>query len=166
MLSPTKLQPHLLTIVNCNRFHGEQDGYGAYACPTTGSAGTFKNGLYMGLCWGRSVQRVAEVQAVVAVHPVTKQAKILSNNVGADILSDTHLMEEAKKYLRSMFPAAKDEHMVFILGKRSQTDFRNSSTEPMQYRKTYRNISSVRAADAQELAHLLDGRTWDEFPRN
>ena len=163
MLNPQHLQANLLTIVNCNKFHGRQAEIGAYACPTKGGAGTFRNAAYMGLCWGQAVHCIAEVQAVVAVNPSTGEVTLLVNNAGADVLADAHLRKEAGTFLRTMFPDATAEHLVFILGKRFNTNFHMHDAGGMQYRKTYRDIACVEAADAQELAHRLDGHTWDDY---
>ena len=160
-----------LDVVNCGAFHSTQVEHKVYACPAKKGAYSHKRCEYLGMYWGKSVQRVARIRGVVDIDPAGKvEARVWWNNEDPLVLSDTDLIEHAKERLELCFPidtkvSHRNPHRVFVLGEPILTDFRKTSDGGMFTSKMYFNVERYQPTSAANLAEILSTKTWAEYGR-
>jgi hypothetical protein len=153
-----------LDVVNCAQLFNEIEQGEAYLCPAKGGAYKHKPCRFFGLYRNKSVESVAEIEAVV---DVSKQAKT-GGQVRAEVLwsnssqSDQQLQKTAtERALR--FRPHKLPIRVFILANRTPTNFVKDSKGGMFGSKRYFDTSPLKAKDAGDLAAKLEGKQWSDL---
>jgi hypothetical protein len=154
-----------LDIVNCAQYFHEIEEGEAYLCPAEGGSYSHKPCRFFGLYRNKSVESVAEIDAVVDVSEEQKseglivRAEILWTN---SHLSDHHYQRAAiERALR--FRPDKLPIRVFILANRTATNFVKDSHGGMLTSKMYLDVSPLSAKDARDLAAKLEGKQWSDF---
>lgn len=154
-----------LDIVNCAQFYDEIEQGEAYLCPAEGSAYSHKPCRFFGLYRNKSVESVAEIEAVVDVAEESKsdtlimRAEILWTNSNRS--NSQHQKVAIERALR--FRPDKLPIRVFLLANRTATDFIKDSQGGMQTSKMYLDVSPLNAKDAKDLAAKLEGKQWSDL---
>ena len=160
-----------LDVVNCGEFHKAQVDNEVYACPAKGGAYSHKRCEFLGMYWGKSVNRVGRIAGIVDVHPLNSALdRVCWNNADPAVMSNTALMEEARKRLEACFPKkTKDSHLtphrVFVLDELTKTDFRKTSPGGMFTSKIYFDVDPYQPTSTASLADTLKTKTWAEYGR-
>jgi hypothetical protein len=157
---------YLLDVVNCGGTQNEIH-LGAYLCPHTGGPYSHRRAKYLGTYFGKRVNSIHQVRALVTVGIDQKPGQVLWNNSEE---TEQSLVAEALGILKQCDQWRIDENkskelQVFLLEQGYPTNFKKEDAGGMmQSKKYFWNIALVlKADDAKALAAKLDGRTWSEF---
>jgi hypothetical protein len=157
---------YLLDVVNCGVTQNEIH-LGAYLCPNTGGPYSHRRAKYLGTYYGKRVNTIHEIRALVTVGIDQKPGQVLWNNTEEP---EESLISEALGILKQCESWRINENMskelqVFLLKSGHKTNFiKKDAGGMMQSKKYFWNIAQVLQADSAEaLAGRLDGRNWDEF---
>jgi hypothetical protein len=154
-----------LDIVNCAQYFYEIEEGEAYLCPAEGGAYSHKPCRFFGLYRNKSVESVAEIEAVVDVSEEQKSDALIirAETLWTDSPRSTRQHQKTAIERALRFRPDKLPIRVFILTNRTATDFIKDSSGGMQTSKMYLDVSSLHAKDARELAAKLAGKQWSEF---
>lgn len=150
-----------LDIVNCAQYFEEIEEGEAYLCPAEGGAYSHKPCRFFGLYRNKSVESVAEIEAVVDVSKRGNQVKaemLWENSGQSEAQLQKTAIERALRFRPTQLPIR-----VFILANRTPTDFAKDSKGGMQTSKMYLDMSSLKAKNAEDLAAKLQGKKWSDF---
>lgn len=148
-----------LDVVNCATLPEDITEGGVYMCPAEGGAYTHSRSRFFGMYRNKTVEIVAEIQAIVDVDLEGDASSLKWKNIEG---KDGEFRERAKSTVSQRRPA-EGPTRVFLLGPLFETAFRKDSPGGMQSSKRYFNIASLKAQNAEELAQHLKGRVWSEF---
>ena len=157
----------LLDVVNSGRLMHEVVDGGAYCCPDTGGPYSHQRARYLGAYSNKTVSPVAQIEGVVVVSrdPDGQLTTVVRWNNGD--LTNKALERRALEFIASHGDRYAElnrvDLQVFLLGHRFPTDFRKDTPGGMRGKRYFWNIPR-KVADASELAELLDGRVWSEWP--
>lgn len=146
---------HRLDVVNCSGRPTEITSENVYICPAKGGAYNHSRARFFGMYQGKTVRRVAEIEAVLDVAG-DGTATVRWKNVST---TDADLVARAVEK-RSRLRPGEDPLRVFLLGVLHETDFRKPTKGGMQTSKQYFDVEDVGATDAADLARKLLGKTW------
>jgi len=155
--------PDVLTIVECGEFYAEQVKARAYACSASSPYASLPNNQYLGLGWQGAVRHLGQLQGVVDIDLNTDDATVVYNNEQAHGLTDEKLIEEARQRLRLLVHRVLSVERVFVLQTLFPTDFRPPTLDEPFPHPHCLPVQCVQAQSAQELAHKLAGKTWDNY---
>jgi hypothetical protein len=157
---------YLLDVVNCGATQDEIKN-GAYICPNTGGAYRHHRAKYLGTYYGKRVNSIHEIRALVTVGVGLKPGQVLWNN---STEADTGLIGEALEIVRKCEAWRIQENetkelQVFMLRPGHATNFeKKDAGGMMQSKKYFWNIArQVKAENAEELATRLNNKAWEEF---
>jgi hypothetical protein len=148
---------HRLDVVNCGRTYGEIARESVYLCPAKGGAYNHSRAMFFGAYQGKTVRRLALIEAVVDLGDGDPTLRWKNVEAG-----DAELLARAKEKRDKLRPGS-DPIRVFLLGPLQETDFRKPTKGGMQTSKRYFDIERLRAADAADLAVKLRGKTWSSY---
>lgn len=140
-----------LDVVNCAGIPEDILEGRAYMCPVAGGAYNHRRSRYFGMYKDKTVGVVAEIECLIELESESK-AVVKWNNGGR---SEAALISDAKAR-HACFRAGQYPTRVFMLDTLHKTDFRKPSA-PMRTSKQY---FTVNAANAEELAAMLNGKEW------
>jgi hypothetical protein len=147
-----------LDVVNCGARPGEITAHKAYVCPAKGGAYNHARSRFFGMYHWKTVQLVAEVEAVVELGPDSDgSARIQWKHVE---VADEDLVTRART-TRAAIRSGTESHRVFLLGDLHETDFRKPTKGGLRTSKVYFDVSDLEPVDAADLAVKLKGKTWD-----
>jgi hypothetical protein len=144
-----------LDVVNCAGIPDDILVRRVYMCPATGGAYNHKRCKYFGMYQGKTVRKVAIIEAVVDLQ-ADDNAIVKWKNIQR---ADAELKAMAHEKLNECRPGQYPKR-VFLLGTLYDTDFRKTSSGGMQTSKRYFDVSSCEASNAEELALSLKGKIW------
>ena len=127
-------------------------------CPAEGGAYSHRRSRYFGRYRHKTVDYIAEIEAVVDVRSAN-DAEILWANGGETSTSyKKRAITNALRFRPNGLPLR-----VFLLGDGHTTDFVKDTKGGMQGSKKYLDVSKFRVNGAAQLAAKLHGKTWSEF---
>ncbi len=144
-----------LDVVNCAGIPDDILIQNTYLCPATGGAYNHKRCKYFGMYKGKSVRKVAIIEAVVDVEGLQKATVKWRNVPGTPTEYITKARSKLEQCRSGQYPTR-----VFLLGSLYDTDFRKTSDGGMQPSKRYFDVGSCGASNAEELALALNGKIW------
>jgi hypothetical protein len=149
---------HRLDVVNCSGRPSEITAENVYICPAKSGAYNHSRARFFGMYRGKTVSRVAVIEAVVD----------LAGNGGSGIrwknvdTPEAELVARAVEKRNRLRPGA-DPVRVFLLGPLYETDFKKPTKGGMQTSKRYFDVEKLGASDAAELAERLRGKSWADY---
>lgn len=149
---------HRLDVVNCGKSHSQILRENVYLCPAKGGAYNHKRARFFGMYQGKTVSRVAEIEAVLDLGN-DGATRVRWNNGERP---DAELIADARKKRDTLRPGT-DPIRVFLLGPLHATDFKKPTPGGMQTSKRYFGVEKLGAATAAELAERLRGHTWADY---
>lgn len=150
-----------LDVVNCGGTRDEVER-GIYACPDVGGQRHHKRSKYFGAYFGKKVNWIAEIRAIVSVKKGRKNAELKWNNGKED---RDKLINEAIEKLTACQPRRIQESdetdlQVFLLGDKFEVDYRKVSPGGMFSSKRYFDFPEIQSIE--ELRERLDkDKTWE-----
>lgn len=146
-----------LEVVNCvSTMHEIEKG--AYLCPARGGSYSHARARFFGPYRWKTVDRVAEIEAVADVFAEDEQCQILWNNTSTN---DTDLLQRAKSLVQEFRPDNLAEGVrVFLLGPAHSTNFAKDSKHGLRGTKVYFDVPEM---EPQELAVYLNGKCWGDL---
>ncbi len=149
----------ILDIVNCARTWQEVKEQRVYICPARGTAYQHQPAHYFGVYYNRSVQLVANIEAVVEV--TAEGTAEIKWQFGGDRAANyqTRAIDAAKR----LRPESDLPVQVFILDVLQATDFKKDTAGSMVGTKKYIDVSSLGVDSAGYLAGKLSGKKWSDF---
>lgn len=150
-----------LDVVNCAGQPNDILTENVYMCPATGGAYNHAKCKYFGMYRGKRVDKVAVIEAVVDLEDDDK-AKVKWHIAPG---RDADFIQQARTKLQKIRESRPGQYplRVFLLGPLHDTDFRKDTTGGMFGSKRYFNVVTLEAADAQQLASKLRGKTWSQL---
>jgi len=150
-----------LDVVNCAGLPNDILTENVYVCPATGGAYNHAKCKYFGMYRGKRVEKVAVIEAVVDLED-DDNGKVKWHMAPG---RDSNFIQQASAKLQKIRPTRPRQYplRVFLLGPLHDTDFRKDTTGGMFGSKRYFNVAALEAADAQELASRLRGKTWSQL---
>ncbi len=150
-----------LDVVNCAGLPNDILTENAYMCPATGGAYNHAKCKYFGMYRGKHVEKVALIEAVVDLEDDDKAKVKWHTAPGPDI----DFIRQARSKLQRIRQTRPRQYplRVFLLGPLHDTDFRKDTPGGMFGSKRYFNVAALEAADEQELASRLRGKTWSQL---
>lgn len=145
-----------LDVVNCSGRPADVIEGGVYICPARGGPYKHARAKYFGMYQNKSVRHVTHIDAVVRFDEDGGVA-LQWNNTDA---RDEDLVARARERRDALRPGASVR--VFLLGTRFATDFKKTTSGGLQGSKLYFDVGGLNAADAEDLAAKLQGKTWAE----
>jgi len=145
-----------LDVVNCASpalFEEPKDR--VYLCPAKGGSYNHKRSKFFGVYKDKRVGLVAAVEAVIDLTSEVAHQVLWKNEPGHDADLVTRARQKLARWRPGQYPMR-----VFLLGELAGTDFRKDTPRGMQGSKQY---FWVNAADANELAEQLRGKSWSEW---
>jgi hypothetical protein len=157
---------YLLDVVNCGGTQNEIH-LGGYLCPNTGGPYSHRRAKYLGTYYGKRVNTIHEIRALVTVGIDQKPGQVLWSNSEE---TEECLTGEALTILNKCEQWRLDENkskeiQVFLLKQGYPTNFeKKDAGGMMQSKKYFWNIAQIlQVENAEALAEKLNGRNWDEF---
>jgi len=147
-----------LDVINCAGLPDDILVHGAYMCPTTGGSYSHSRCRFFGMCRGKRVEQLAEIEALIDLDDDEK-ATVRWKNVD---VADKDLIQRARARAAAARPGEYPTR-VLLLGQLHATDFCKDSPGGMRGSKQYFDVGGIDAADAHALANALRGRSWSEF---
>jgi hypothetical protein len=147
----------MLDVVNCSRIPDDIQQGGVYMCPAEGGAYNHKRCRYFGMYKNKTVDAIAEIEAVVDVQSET-DATILWKHIAQ---ADDELRERARTKLSEWRPG-RFPTRVFLLGSLYPTSFKKDTPGGMLGSKQYFRLASGEPMNAEQLAARLDGQQWSK----
>jgi hypothetical protein len=150
-----------LDVVNCAGLPNDILTENVYMCPATGGAYNHAKCKYFGMYRGKRVEKVAVIEAVVDLEDDDK-AKVKWHMAPG---RDSDFIQQARAKLQKLRQTRPRQYplRVFLLGPLHDTDFRKDTAGGMFCSKRYFNVAALEAADAQDLASRLRGKTWSQL---
>jgi len=145
-----------LDVVNCAKYFEDIFRESTYICPVKGNSYQHRRSKYFGLYRNKTVELVANIDAVVDVH--AGGSELLWKNV--DALRES-LIAVARTMAQQLRPNEFPKR-VFLLSGCYPTDFYKDTPGGMFPSKQYFDISELNVADSKDLALKLNGRGWSE----
>lgn len=149
---------HTLDVVNCSGWPGDVTNDNVYMCPAKGGAYNHSRAKYFGMYQGKSVRKIALIEALVELDQ-EGNGKVRWKHVS---VADDELVARAQAKRLKLRPRAEGLR-VFLLGSLHDTDFKKPTKGGMQTSKRYFDVERVGAADEAELALKLLGKTWTNY---
>jgi hypothetical protein len=149
---------YYLDVVNCRISFDDVLQYQIYVCPATDGSYNHRRSLYFGMYRNKRVEHIAKIEAVVDLES-EESFSIKWKNIDK---SDLELVEIARSR-RSQIDNSWYPARVFILADLHPTDFMKASPGGMQSSKQYFDISQLNIINAEDLAHKLTGKTWENY---
>lgn len=148
-----------LDVVNCAGIPEDITVGGVYICPAKGGAYTHGRCRFFGMYKEKTVQLIAEIEAVVDVDLNAGSSLVKWKNApGENTEFESRAVSAAQTRGSTEGPAR-----VFLLGQLFGTDFQKDSLYGMQASKRYFNIAHLKPKNAEQLAQVLKDRKWSEF---
>lgn len=147
-----------LDVVNCRISFDDVLQHQIYVCPATDGSYNHRRSLYFGMYRHKRVEQVAKIEAVVDLES-EETSSIKWKNIEK---SDPELVETARSR-RSQIDNSWYPARVFILADLHPTDFVKASPGGMQGSKQYFDISHLNIINAEDLAHKLNGKSWENY---
>ncbi len=147
-----------LMIVNCSKNWEQIESNQIYSCPVENSLRPCR---YFGIYYNLKVQRVANIEAVVEVHP---DGNTNARWIGAGG-READYRQKALDYFNNLTPKPSTPLQVFILGVLQATSFKKGTKGGTQTSKQYLNMSSLGVSSAGYLAPQLYDRKWTDFEK-
>jgi hypothetical protein len=150
-----------LDVVNCAGMPNEILTENVYMCPATGGAYNHAKCKYFGMYRRKRVQKIAVIEAVVDLED-DDSAKVKWHTAPR---CETDFVQHARAKLEKIKDTRPKQYplRVFLLGPLYDTDFRKDTPGGMFGSKRYFNVAELKAADAQDLALRLNGKTWSQL---
>jgi hypothetical protein len=148
---------HRLDVVNCGRSYGEITRENVYLCPAKGGAYNHSRARFFGAYQGKTVRRVALIEAVVDLGDGDPALGWRTSRRGTP---SCWLVPErsARSCARAPTPSESSCSAPF---RRPTSGSR--SRGGMQTSKRYFDVERLHAADAVVLAEKLRGKTWASY---
>ncbi|NJR68553.1 MAG: hypothetical protein HC771_07680 [Synechococcales cyanobacterium CRU_2_2] len=147
-----------LDVVNCKLSFDSVVAHQIYICPAAGGQYNHRRSLYLGTYRNKQVERVAQIQAVLDLESADEHTLKWNNSD----LNESEIVRTARERRSTLgedwYPAR-----IFLLGQLYKTDFRKTTPGGMMGSKQYFEIGHLAIADAQNLAQVLSGSSWDQY---
>jgi hypothetical protein len=135
-----------------------------YICPDTGGAYSHRRAKYFGPYVNKQVSKIFEVRAVLSIDRGLGEGTVKWNNSGE---SQETLINQAKKIINdSEFRKNENKTVplqIFLLEKGKETCFQKTNRGGMQGSKQYFWDIASNCQTSEELAELLNGKSWSDF---
>ncbi len=149
----------LLDVVNCKKSYEEILATHIYLCPARGGAYSHARCGFFGMYRNKRVDRIADILAVVDVE---SESSVIMKWKNDQNHKDQTLKNTAIENVRRRW-TSDDPARVFLLGEFFETEFIKDSRNGMQGSKQYFNVAHLGVQTAQDLAQVLQGKTWSNF---
>jgi hypothetical protein len=147
-----------LDVVNCTGSFDSVLAHKIYTCPAQGGAYNHSRSLYFGTYRNKFVEQISKIEAVVDLESEDEASLLWSNVKRPEQELIQIARERRQKTGESWYPVR-----VFVLDDMYSTNFVKASSGGMFGSKQYFDIGKLKAINAADLAHKLDGKTWENY---
>lgn len=147
-----------LDVVNCAASFDSVLHNQVYTCPAQGGSYNHRRSLYFGMYRNKCVEQIAKIEAVIDLESEEQGTLIWKNNTQKDEELIALAIKRRCQVDESWYPVR-----VFVLSDFHATEFIKASPGGMLGSKQYFDISRLSVGNAEELAKILRGKTWENY---